>query len=82
MISLNARSETEAKKEVAELSRKHPGMYVTVFTCFGLFAGIAKRLDVFAPSDSVYKWYGLNGQIKPFTEAQRDEDWRRTPQMS
>ncbi len=82
MKEMTAKNETEAKREAAIISKANPGMYVTVAACFGLFATVAKRLHVFAPSDSTFKWYALNGIVKPFTVRQKIADDMATPVMS
>jgi hypothetical protein len=69
----------EGEAFAADLSAKMPGTYVTLYACFGLFAKTADNLNVFAPSDSVGDHYWLNGQKKPFTNAQRSADQRATP---
>ena len=78
----------EAGKTAAEgrafaktLSIKNPGMYVTLYTCFGLYAHLSKRLHVFAPTDSYGPSYWLNGKERPFTENQRIADQNATPTM-
>ena len=75
-------TEQEAKGNCIKLSKQHKGMYVYAVTAFGLYATIEKRLNVFAPSDSVFDWYVLNGKVKTFSEAQKISDWNATPLMS
>ena len=82
MIELKAKNEQDAKAEAVALSLSNPGLYVEVFACFGLFAGLRKRLNVFMPSDSVFGWYALNGKVKQFTGAQVIADQNATPAMS
>lgn len=82
MIELKAKNEDEAKMAAVVLSRKHQGRYVTVIACFGLFATLHSRLNVFAPSDSVFTWYVLNGQVKQFTMNQVVADQMNTPVMA
>ena len=82
MIALEATNEAQAKDEAVALSIANKGMYVEVFACFGLFAALHKRLNVFAPSDSIFGWYALNGQVKAFTNAQQIAMQNATPSMS
>ena len=82
MIELKAKNEQDAKAEAVALSLSNPGLYVEVFACFGLFAALRKRLNVFMPSDSVFGWYALNGKVKQFTDAQVIADQNATPMMS
>ena len=82
MLALEATNEAQAKTEAVALSIAHKGMYVEVFACFGLFAALHKRLNVFAPSDSIFGWYALNGQVKAFTNAQQIAMQNATPSMS
>lgn len=81
MIQLKAKNEQEAKVEAIKLSLDNPGQYVTTAALFGLFAFMSKQLDVQAPTDSKFKWYVLNGKIKPFTTKQRIADQNATPLM-
>ena len=71
-----------AKLAASKISEEHPGMYVTVFACFGLYLSCHKRLNVFAPSDSYIKSYWLNGKEKPFTRKQKIANDLATPTMS
>ena len=71
----------QARKFAAALSEKNPGQYVTLSACFGIFATLHKRLNVFAPSDSVGGCYWLNGQERKFSDAQHGADHRATPEM-
>ena len=82
MIALKAKNEAQAKEEAIALSIANKGMYVEVFACFGLFAGLLPRLSVYTPSGSIFGWYALNGKIKPFTNAQKIADQNATPTMS
>ena len=82
MIPMQATTEPAAKREAVAISKKHPGKYVTIHNCFGLYAGLHSRLCVFAPSDSIADWYVLNGKLKPFTERQRIADQNASPTMS
>ena len=75
-------SETEAKQFGKEFSLKNKGQYVTLFACFGLFLNHSKRLNVFAPSDSLFGVYWLNGIEKPFTTKQKIADEQSTPTLS
>lgn len=74
----------KARAEAKEISRQHPGKYVTIRTCFGLFVSISDRLHVFAPSDAhaAFKFYYLNGIEKPFSKAQTIRDQNLTPTMN
>ena len=82
MIELKARNEDDAKAECTRISKRNLGQYVTVASCFGLFASLAPRLHVFAPGDSPFGWYVLNGKVKSFTESQTIADQNATPEMS
>lgn len=82
MTKLTARNEAEAKSEAIQLSNENPGMYITITATFGLYASLAKRLHTFAPSDSVFAWYVLNGTIRQFSSAQRIADQNATPKRS
>ena len=82
MKEMKAKNEAEAKQEAVERSMENGGKYVTVCACFGLFMVESKRLNVFAPSDSVFNWYALNGIVKNFTERQVVADQLATPTMS
>jgi len=88
MLYLSMSEMIEAGKTAAEgmafaeaLSIKNPGMYVTLYTCFGLYALLSKRLHVFAPTDSWGDVYWLNGNARLFTENQRIADQNATPTM-
>tara|TARA_R110000824_G_scaffold51089_3_gene142856 strand:+ start:538 stop:783 length:246 start_codon:yes stop_codon:yes gene_type:complete len=74
-------NESEAIKGCTELSQKNPGKYVYANSTFGLFAQVEKRLSVYAPSDSVFNWYALNGQVKKFTSRQIIADQNATPTL-
>ncbi len=72
----------EGKALAAKLSIDNPGKYVTLFTAFGLFAEIADRLHVHAPTDSIGGCYWLNGIERSFTDSQYGADYRSTPALS
>lgn len=72
----------EAIPKAVEFSVKHPDLYVTLFSCFGIGISAKKRLDTFAPSDSIVKFYWKAGKQKPFTTAQIVKDQVNTPVMS
>lgn len=72
----------EGRAFALKLSLDNPGLYVTLFTCFGLFARTDKRLHVCAPTDSYGTSYWLNGKEKTFTENQIIADQLATPTMS
>lgn len=82
MIPVPANTPAEARAFARLLSQNNPGKYVTLFTCFGIFAQVDKRLHVFAPTDSYGDSYWLNGVEKPFTSSQRIADQNATPTMS
>ena len=82
MIKLNAKTEKLAKIEIIELSKINPNKYVYATACFGLYAAIEKHLNVFAPSDSYFDWYVLNGKVKQFTNSQKIADENATPMLS
>lgn len=75
------KNETEAKQFAKEFSLKNKGHYVTLYSCFGLFLNHSKRLNVFAPSDSLFGVYWLNGIEKPFTTKQKIADEKSTPTL-
>ena len=75
-------NEHEAKSFALTTSIENPDMYVTLFACFGIFCDIKKRLDVFAPSDSLFGVYWLNGKEKAFTTKQRIADEKATPTLT
>ena len=79
MKELKATNESQAKNEAIEISLENPGSYVIISACFGLIASIQKRLNVYAPSDSVFSWYVLNGTVKRFTIKQEIADQNATP---
>jgi hypothetical protein len=79
MIPVPANTPAEARAYARHLSTENPGKYVTLFTCFGIFATVADRLHVFAPTDSYGTSYWLNGKEKTFTSAQRLADQMATP---
>lgn len=72
----------EARAFAKLLSFKNPGKYVTLYSCFGIFAKLSDRLHVHEPSDSIVNHYWLNGMVKPFTSAQGLADQLATPTMS
>ena len=74
-------NEREAKQFALQQSLNNPDMYVTLFACFGIFCDIKKRLNVFAPSDSLFGVYWLNGKEKRFTTKQRIADEKATPTL-
>lgn len=79
MIAVPATTGDEARAYARHLSTENPGKYVTLFTCFGIFATVADRLHVFAPTDSWGGSYWLNGKEKPFSAAQKLADELATP---
>jgi len=81
-VNLSATNLTEARASALRLSEEHAGKYITLVACFGLFANIADRLHVFAPSDSVHDHYFLNGKEKPFTSRQKIANQNATPTMT
>jgi|TARA_R100000093_G_C1874498_1_gene52314 hypothetical protein len=76
----------EAKDFAQRLSAENPGKYVTIYSCFGLFAEINDRLHINAPSGSgspfLNAGYWLNGKERPFTEKQRIADEKATPALT
>ena len=82
MIEMKAKNENDAKKEAIALSKANPGMYVLVHPLFGTaYAWMSKRLNVFAPHDTPFDWYVLNGKVKQFTNSQIIADQNATPMM-
>jgi len=79
MEAINARTENEAKKEAIEYSLKNKNKYITNSNTFGIFLHLQNSLNVFAPSDSFFKWYVLNGKVKNFTQLQKETDDLKTP---
>lgn len=75
---------SDAKRAALKQSKMHPGWYITVFSCFGLFLSFKNRLHVFDPTDSALgcDWYCKGGKVKVFTTAQRIADDLATPTMS
>ena len=63
------------------ISLEHRNQYVIITATFGLFAEVKARLNVFAPDDSHFNWYALNGKIKLFTSSQRIAAQNATPTM-
>ena len=82
MIEMKAKTEAAAKKEAVKRSESNGGKYVLVISCFGAFMVEHKRLNVFAPTDSCFGWYALNGKVKNFTGAQVVADQIATPAMA
>ena len=76
------KNEIEAKENCIRLSEEHKGMYVYAYAAFGLYATISQTLSVFAPSDSIFDWYALNGKVKQFTASQKMSDQNATPMMN
>ena len=76
------KNEKEAKQFVKEFSIKNKGQYITLFANFGLFLSHSKRLNVFAPSDSLFGVYWLNGVEKSFTTKQKIADEQNTPTLN
>jgi|TARA_R100001082_G_scaffold39473_1_gene20753 hypothetical protein len=75
------KTKEEAVKFAKQASIENPNCYVTLYSCFGIFANIHKRLNVFAPSDSLFGVYWLNGKEKPFTTKQKIADEQATPSL-
>ena len=74
MIELTSgemKTEATAKKAAVGYSKKHPNHYITISSCFGLQVVIEKSMSVHTPDDSYFKWYVLNGKVKPFTKRQK-----------
>jgi len=71
----------EARAFAKATSAADPGTYYTYHACFGLYLAGARRLDVFAPTDTPYqlRYYYLSGREKPFSEAQVVADQLATP---
>ena len=86
MISIKSTTMSGIKKEAVAISKKNPNMYVTVHNCFGLYASLAKRLHVFAPTDVAtllgMDWYVLNGKVKKFTTKMKIADSKATPVLN
>ena len=82
MIKMEARCEDDARIEAIAISKENPGKYVIVALAFGAFACLSDRLNVFAPTDTPFNWYVLNGRLKTFTQAQVIADQNATPMMS
>ena len=83
MIELRAKSEMEAKAEAVALSSANPGQYVIAWALFSTaYASIKPRLNVYAPTDSSFGWYALNGKAKKFSQRQIIADQNATPMMS
>jgi hypothetical protein len=75
-------STNDIKQTAKTISDKHPGKYIVLTATFGLFAEIRTNLNVFAPDDSYFNWYVLNGKIKNFTSKQKIAAQNATPTMS
>jgi hypothetical protein len=75
-----------ARDFAQKLSAKNPGKYITIHSCFGLFAEINDRLHISAPSDSgspfLNTGYWLNGKERTFTEKQHIADQNATPTLT
>jgi len=77
---LTAATPADVAPAAAAYSRANPGKYVTVTVDFGDVRAIAAtRLGVYSPTDSWGEHYWLNGNARPFTEAQRAADWQASP---
>ena len=66
------------------LSKANPKLYVTALR-WGFdeaYVTTAKRLNVYAPTDSLWGIYWLNGKQKKFTAKQVIADQNATPMMS
>ena len=81
MYKVPAKNKNEATKFAIELSKKHKDKYITLYACFGIYANISKRLHIFAPSDSLFNSYFLNGKQKYFTTSQKITDETATPSL-
>ena len=75
------KNKEEAMELAREASIENPNCYVTLYACFGIFANIHKRLNVFSPSDSLFGVYWLNGKEKPFTHHQKVAAEKATPSL-
>tara|TARA_R100000656_G_C3948885_1_gene128051 strand:+ start:67 stop:312 length:246 start_codon:yes stop_codon:yes gene_type:complete len=75
------KNEVEARAFAKKLSEANPNHYVVLCACFGIFAEINKRLNVFAPSDSLFGVYWLNGKERSFSEAKKIADQNATPSL-
>ena len=75
------KTKEEAVKFAKEASIENPDCYVTLFSCFGIFVKIHKRLNVFGPSDSLFGIYWLNGKEKTFTAKQKIAAEKATPSL-
>ena len=73
------KNEAEAKAAAMKLSIENPDQYVTLYACFGIFVKVDKRLHVFAPTDSLFGAYWLNGKEKAFSDRQVARDSESTP---
>ena len=65
------------------LSKANPKLYVTaqIWPFTGAYVTTHKRLNVFAPSDSLWNLYWLNGKQKNFSDKQVIADQNATPMM-
>ena len=82
LVMINAgNNESEAKQFAKEYSLKNPKVYVPLVSCFGIFLNTSKHLNVFAPSESLFNVYWLNGIEKSFTDKQKIADERATPSL-
>ena len=79
MIEIKAKTEAEAKEAAVKRSMDNGGQYVIVVPCFGLFLSESKNLNVFAPTDTPFSWYCLNGKVRTFTSCQKIADQNATP---
>ncbi len=74
MIALTtkeSKTETTAIYSAIKYSKEYPNHYITIASCFGLHIVIEKNMNVQTPDDSYFKWYVLNGKVKPFTKRQK-----------
>jgi len=69
-------------KACLAMSKANPKLYVTARNAFGAYVHTSKSLNVFAPSDSMFGIYWLNGKQKNFTAKQVIADQNATPYMS
>ena len=79
MKAINAKTENEAKQEAIKYSLENKDKYITNSNTFGIYLHLQNNLNVFAPSDSFFKWYVLNGKVKSFTQSQKETDDINTP---
>ncbi len=77
------KNETEAKAFAVKFSSENPGTYCTLVADFGqAFLVPGKSLHTFAPTDSLFGSYWLNGNEKKFTTRQKSADSEATPVLS